>query len=284
MLAIIFNYNMPEKALEHREKLLLDGFLPENIIEVDNGSELDKRSESANFVLPFNVRFTGQAYITLTYLLDFSECDDFLLITTSCTLEPEINYLSSFVEAKQKLDGNYGFVTSALTGGAVETSCPEQKYDKNSETKFAQSFTYQPIVTLVSRELLKYCRDAKAAYFNLGLRRGWGIDRELQYIANRNGLYCAIARQVYVTWETNALHKAGLADETRSSYHNHAESEMQKVFSKRYGLAWEEMFRAEFSLQAGTEPSKRDILSLRLKSLAKTIISRLGILRLIRSI
>lgn len=242
----IFNYNMPEVTNRIFTKLLADGFSKEHILVVDNGSDKKPIPESANFILPNNIRFTGQSYIISDYLLNFVDFDNVLFITTSAGLIDDINY---FDEIKKCTDyihsNNIGFISSSLLGGDTEENAPLQSYQilKNDYTSV---FYYQPIATLISKELLSLCREEKAAYFNLNLKRGWGIDRELQYIANKNNISCVISKSFRVIWNTNLAHKKKLADESVTNYRLEAEKEMIDCFSKKYGKKWLRLFKKSY--------------------------------------
>lgn len=261
-IAVIFNFNLPEKTDCIYEKLITDGFNKSDIIVVDNGSDKSPLAKNTNLALPKNVRFTGQAYMALTYLLDFYEFDNVLLITTSAGLKNEVNYLNEVHSICDDFDNDFGFVSASLTGGDTDSNAPEQSLENISE-RYIKLYKYQPIMILVSKKLLKYCRENEAAYFNLLLKRGWGIDRELQYVADSNDLTCRISRDLSVIWDTNLTHKKGLADESRDKYHQQANIEMEAVFSNRYGYNWETKFMESF----GKEVIRKSRIKLFLKYL-----------------
>lgn len=245
MIAVIFSYNMPEAADKIYDKLVKDGFSKEDIVLVDNGSDKKPPSANSNLRLPWNVRFTGQAYMALSYLLRFSSEEHFLLITTSAQLCDDVNYKASFAHAVEKAGGSFGFIASGLTGEMVNEIAPEQLYDSNHED-LKQVYLYQPIVMLLHRSLLELCFAKSAAYFNLELRRGWGVDRELQYLANRSGINCYVDKTINVHWLTNRTHKAGLADEELEDYRRKAKTEMKEVFRGKYGVYWKSRFKFRF--------------------------------------
>lgn len=242
---VIFNYNMPEISVNLFDKLVSDGFSKEEIILVDNGSDRFPAPDYSNFRLPHNVRFTGQAYMTLTYLLNFFNDQHFLLITTSGRLLSDVNYKDRFTQSINTTGGQYGFITSGLFGGLTDTNAPEQIFIPG-ETRLARVYKYQPIVMAVSRKLLELCQKYSAAYFNLNLRRGWGIDRELQFIADLSGINCYADQSIPVEWLTNSTHAAGRADESAQAYWKHAGKEMNDCFGTRYGSDWENLFQSAF--------------------------------------
>lgn len=242
---IIFNYNMPEASDALFEKLVSDGFLFKDIILVDNGSDRYPAPKNANFKLPYNVRFTGQAYMVISYLLNFFDDQNYLLITTSGRLLADVNYKLSFERLIEASNSNYGFIATGLFGGLTDTNAPDQLFCP-SDSHLVRIYKYQPIVMVVSRKLLELCRNFEAAYFNPNLRRGWGIDRELQFLADLNGIDCYVDRSLPVEWLTNSTHAAGRADEPTDSYWEKAGKEMNDCFRMRYGNEWEELFKRAF--------------------------------------
>lgn len=269
-IVVIYNYNLPSETDEIYDKLISDGFDENEIVIVDNGSDKNPKASSTNFALPVNIRFTGQAYISLIYLLDFFEFDNFLLITTSAGLKSGINYKNEVMIINSKFKNKFGFVTASLSNGLTKTNAIEQSYEQMTDS-YKKVFKYQPIVTLISKELLECCREKKAAYFNLNLKRGWGIDRELQYIANTNGLECYVSRDLSVNWNTNLAHKKGLADESQNKYHVAAESEMSIELSRKYGPYWESIFESAFY----NKPIKPTF-----KNIIKNILVKIGIYKI----
>ncbi|MFM2637862.1 hypothetical protein [Vibrio vulnificus] len=248
---VIFNYNLPDEADSIYSKLVSDGVCPKSIIIVDNGSDKDKIPKSANFILPKNLRFTGQAYFTSTLLLDFYDYDYCVYITTSAGLFDYINYCKEVNRVINYMTlNNAGFTVASLKGGRTKDSAPNQDID-SLKRDYQQVFDYQPILSVISIELLSLCRTSNSAYFNLDLKRGWGIDRELQYVANLNNLPCFVSKRLSVEWRTNLAHQKGVADESVSNYRTEAELEMLSVFSDKYGSDWDNKFRREFKRVSG---------------------------------
>ena len=246
MRAIIFNYNMPEASSIIYNKLLIDGFDESEILLVDNGSEKVLKPSQANFTLPWNVRFTGQAFMALTYLLNFFDDNEFLLISTSARLQNEFNYKKCFERAREKAGNEFGFITSGLVGGLTLKNAPGQTFDVE-RIKLERLYLYQPIAILVTRRLLNICKKYSAAYFNLELKRGWGIDRELQFMADLHNIDCFVDRSFSVEWVTNSTHNSGRADETADEYWHNAANEMNGFFCKKYSFQWEEIFKKAFN-------------------------------------
>jgi hypothetical protein len=243
---IIFNYNMPENSGELFAKLVRDGFSEKEILLVDNGSDKYPVPDQANFKLPYNIRFTGQAYMALTYLLDFFDDENYLLITTSGRMLDGVNYKEKFENHLTVTNGNYGFISAGLFGGLTATNAPEQMF-MPKDGGLVKVYKYQPIVMMVSRKLLQACRKYSAAYFNLNLKRGWGIDRELQFMANLNEINCYVDRSMPVEWLTNSTHASGRADESTTSYWKAAGGEMDNCFNLKYGPGWENLFLRAFA-------------------------------------
>lgn len=244
--AVIFNYNLPSETTEIYTKLLSDGFDKKDIIVVDNGSDAKLKPSCANFLLPKNTRFTGQAFLTSTLLLEYYNYDSFLYLTTSAKLVNEVNY---FIEVKKCASimkkENIGFIVASLFGGRTADSAPEQHVNC-LENDFTAVYNYQPIATLISKDLLMKCKEDAAAYFNLNLKRGWGIDRELQYTANKHGMKCFTSKYFMVEWVTNLTHSKGVADESVSKYRTEAEFEMVNAMISRYGVNWSKKFKSKF--------------------------------------
>ncbi|EOC1802131.1 hypothetical protein ACI1IE_004188 [Vibrio vulnificus] len=270
---IIFNYNLPGKTTAIYEKLLLDGFEDTQIMVVDNGSDRAEIARSTNFLLPFNIRFTGQAYMALTFIMEFCEFDNLVMITTSAGLKDELNYMECLNRVLDDHSYKFGYITASLSGGDSETNAHEQM-TTNLEHEYKQIYKYQPIFTVISKELITKCRESKSSYFNLDLKRGWGIDRELQYIANIHGLPCYVSKSLSVNWDTNLTHRKGMADESREKYHLEASIEMESVFSKKYGLNWNDIFIRAFDERHSGESIT--------KALVKKFLYSSGIIRLIR--
>lgn len=251
MYTVIFNYNLPDETSEIYNKLISDGFDPKKIIVVDNGSDKREPPSCSNFLLPENIRFTGQAFMVLSYLLKFFEFEQLLLITTSAGVLSERNYFQDVNSVvKFANENNAGFVASSLIGGKTEDNAPRQLCS-NMTDAFVPVFKYQPIAMLVSKKLLLKCYEKSSAYFNLDLKRGWGIDRELQYVANLNGMTCYVARDFTVEWRTNLGHRKKMADESVNQYASEADREMVTVLSKRYGIFWEIEFKKAFEERLG---------------------------------
>ncbi|MDH5986969.1 hypothetical protein L8R81_18445, partial [Vibrio splendidus] len=221
--AVIFNYNLPYETNEIYNKLLSDGFDRNNILVVDNGSEANLKPSCANFILPKNIRFTGQSFITSTLLLEYYDYDCFIFLTTSAKLVDNINYFSEVNKCADLMKKeNLGFIAASLFGGRTEDSAPEQNVTLLKK-EFTPVYNYQPIATLISRNLLVKCKENNSAYFNLDLIRGWGIDRELQFTANEHGMKCYISKSLVVEWATNLAHKKGVADESVNNYRTESE-------------------------------------------------------------
>ena len=252
---VIFNYNLPEQADETYNILIKNNFSPDHIIVVDNGSDKAPPALSTNLSLPFNVRFSGQANTTLKFLMTYRPSDYYLLITTSAGLDPTLNYLSICNHVIDELSGSFGVAMASLIDGETETISPEQSHQDltHHNIPYRSVYSAQPIMTLVSHQLLSICYKKHAAYFNTDLKRGHGIDIELQHIALNNGLTAVVSRDLWVHWKTNQVHKLNLADESAYEYRCQAQAEMEKCFAKRYGEQWEKQFRSQFANITGSK-------------------------------
>ena len=239
---VIFNFNLGFETDIIFNKLITDGFNVENIIVVDNGSSENLKSKYTNFSIPTNCRFSGQANLALRYLMNYNSDEYYLLITTSAILLEDINYYKEINNLINN-NNNIGFIASSLIGGRTNESSPLQNRD-NMESELTDIYMYQPIAILVSHDLLSLCVEKNASYFNLDLIRGWGIDRELKYISDRNGLKTLISKSFCVEWATNLTHTKGVADESQKEYWYHANNEMQNTMKKKYGIFWNEKFKS----------------------------------------
>lgn len=238
---VIFNYNLGKEADKIYEKLLNDGFNSQDLILVDNGSDEGLEADNTNFSLPWNCRFSGQSSLTLRYLNTYFPSDFYFLITTSATLDLELNYFEKVKIIIEKLGADFGFVASSLHGGKTNLSAPKQDKD-NITVEFVDIYEYQPIMLILSNKLVTKCIELEAAYFNIELKRGWGIDRELKYVADLFGYRALVSKEMYVEWSTNLTHVKGVADESQIDYWNNADLEMNQTFRIKYGLFWRFLF------------------------------------------
>ncbi|MEC6907165.1 hypothetical protein VXS04_05685 [Photobacterium piscicola] len=252
---VIFNYNLPKQTDETYDCLIKNNFSSDHIIVVDNGSDKAPPALSTNLALPFNVRFSGQANVTLKFLMTYRPSDYYLLITTSAKLDPTINYLDICHQTIDELSASFGVVMASLKGGETETISPKQSHHDLTQHNIPYRSTYsaQPIMTLVSHQLLSICYKKHAAYFNTDLKRGHGIDIELQHMALNHGLTAVVSRDLWVHWKTNQAHKLNLADESAYEYRCQAQAEMEKCFAKRYGEQWEIQFKSQFAKITGAK-------------------------------
>ncbi|MEC6798767.1 hypothetical protein VXS03_17050 [Photobacterium sp. S4TG1] len=252
---VIFNYNLPKQTDETYDCLIKNNFSQDHIIVVDNGSDKAPPALSTNLALPFNVRFSGQANVTLKFLMTYRPSDYYLLITTSAKLDPIVNYLDICHQTIDELSASFGVVMASLEGGETETISPEQSHHDLTHHNIPYRSTYsaQPIMTLVSHQLLSICYKKHAAYFNTDLKRGHGIDIELQHMALNHGLTAVVSRDLWVHWITNQAHKLKLADESAYEYRCLAQAEMEKCFAKRYGEQWEIQFKSQFAKITGAK-------------------------------
>lgn len=283
MKVIIFNYNLPSEADEIYKKLIADGFQQRDLFLVDNGSDKAPKSIHTNLQLPYNVRFTGQAFMALTYLLSFpiDKTEHYILITTSAKLYDDINYHEESIKACDYIDrNNCGFVCASMTGGMTEINANEQLYSRLT-SDYTPIFNYQPIFMVIGKGLLKACQAESAAYFNLSLIRGWGIDRELHYLAVKNKMLPHVSRNLHIEWVTNQTHRKNMADESRSDYHTQAEIEMIKVLSKKYGIDWSTKFKNEYLLLSNEGETTKKI---KLITFGKYFLTKLNLYSLIRKI
>ncbi|SMY16433.1 hypothetical protein [Photobacterium aquimaris] len=252
---VLFNYNLPKQTDDTYNVLINNNFDPKHIIVVDNGSDKAPLALSTNLSLPFNVRFSGQANTTLQFLMTYRPSDYYLLITTSAKLDQKLDYFHITDHIINELSASFGVVMASLIGGETEQISPEQSHDDLTRHAKAYRSVYsaQPIMTLVSHQLLSICYKKRAAYFNTDLKRGHGIDIELQHIALTHGLTTFVSRDLWVHWKTNQAHKLNLADESAYEYRCQAQAEMEKCFAKRYGEQWEKHFRLQFAKKTNSK-------------------------------
>ncbi|MCP4354932.1 MAG: hypothetical protein GY793_04730 [Proteobacteria bacterium] len=218
-------------------KLISDGFAKEDIVLVDNGSDKKKPAKNTGLALPWNVRVSGQMAMSLRYLHDYFPQDYYMIVTTSVKLFDNVNYkeVTDKIIADMK-NRDIGFVTSSLSGGFSE-KFSSQYYDDLVD-EYQDTGIFQPMMTIYSHKLIEFSIDNKAGCFNLDLIRGYGMELEMKYLANINGLETLVAKKFHMEWLVNNTHKKGLADENQNSYKNKATQEMERVFIKKYGVNW----------------------------------------------
>lgn len=245
---VIFNYNLPDQTDEIYDHLVQCGFDEKSILVVDNGSDKATKPKSTNLALPFNIRFSGQANITLNLLMTYRPSPYYLLITTSAELEATLNYKQICQRIIDENSSSFGVVMASLIGGETAKISPQQSHEylRQNDIAYCTLYSAQPIMTLISHELLLICQKNNAAYFNIQLIRGHGIDIELQHMALTHGLMTYVSRDLWVYWKTNQVHKLQLADESAEEYRCQAQAEMEQCFAIKYGDHWEQQFRAHF--------------------------------------
>ena len=74
---LICNYNLPDETDVIYKRLIEDGFT--DILSIDNGSTI-RKAISSNIIKTKNIRFSGQARIGLTYLMDYFPNEFYLII------------------------------------------------------------------------------------------------------------------------------------------------------------------------------------------------------------
>lgn len=239
---IILSYNLPKETDLLYKKLVKDGF--RDIVVVDNGSDKCPPAKSANFLLPKNIRFTGQAKISLIYCMDYFPADYYWLITTSAVLLPNLNYQKKIQQAYKNLDKiNLGVLSPALTNNKAIAS--QQYTAENLKRRYSICFHPEMVASLVSHKLLKICRERKQAYFEKNFVRGWGADYELYYAGFQNNLWSVIAHNIAIGWNNNIGYKKNLGGESLNTYFKKAGQEMEGVLRKKYGKEW---YKKMFSL------------------------------------
>tara|TARA_B110000027_G_C16106879_1_gene295737 strand:- start:888 stop:1646 length:759 start_codon:yes stop_codon:yes gene_type:complete len=239
---LICNYNLPDETDVIYKRLIEDGFT--DILSIDNGSTI-RKAISSNLILPKNIRFSGQARIGLTYLMDYFPNEFYLIINNSGSLLDNIQYKTVIEEEVFFLKKNYsnkiGLIISSLKGKSSLKDIPRQHPKNIQKSQTIES--PQLIFYIVSHELLNKCREEKAAFFNLDLYRGHGIGPELIFIANKNNLINICSSKICVDWEPNKSYKIKNTVESIEEYHKKASTEMTKSFKKKYGFFWEKKFR-----------------------------------------
>lgn len=239
---IILSYNLPEETDEIHKKLVFDGF--KDIVVVDNGSDKRPPAQSANLLLPKNIRFNGQARIALIYCMDYFPADYYWLITTSAVLLNKVDYMERIQQAFDNLSMiKVGILTPSIVGGDY-FDLPCQKYAGNEDKNYS---TCDPIRTqligaLISHNLLEICRGENAAFFNLDLYRGHGTEMELCYVGLKNDFWPIVDYNMQIKWMVNNTHARGVDVESREDYHKLAAREYANSFNKKYGRYWEHKF------------------------------------------
>ena len=238
---IVLNYNLGEYADELNEKLVSDGFKKDEIILVDNGSDKAPAAKYTNFQLPYNVRVSEQINIVLRYLIYYFPHDYYFIISTSARLIKKVNYFEAAQKAVSDLANNrVGFITCSFIGDNLENN--PQLDNQNLSRDYTLVTDFQPIATIYSSEIIETCLKRGAGPFNLDLKRGWGMDLELKFIAETLKMENYVSKELVVEWRQNYLHNIGLADESVESYRRLASEEMFVSFNKRYGKKWQVLF------------------------------------------
>lgn len=261
---LVCSYNLPKETEAIYEKLLRDGFDRSDIIVIDNGSDKFPPASCANFKLPFNIRFTGQARMGLDYLMDYFPASHYWLISTSTILSEKINYRESLYNAVSRLQT----YQPAILGHSFEKDqeiyryiykTPEerQRYESQfsvqswSEEKTAHKAGLidgwlQLISTVFTHDLLEEARRTGSGFWNRDLYRGWGIAAELIYVANRMGKCALVLYDSHVTWVQNKTYRENKDVESIEEYRKKASAEEKAAFEKRYGRNAYLLFRSWF--------------------------------------
>lgn len=236
ILPIILNYNQPEEADKLYEKLAKDGF--EDIISVDNGSDIKPQAKTANFTLPKNIKAVGQTRMALIYAMDYFPADYYWIINTSSELSEKINYkdkLNASIDELKRKNINIGILSPSLISG---TPPEHQKYKTDDADNYSVCCWCECIAPLISHELLEINRVNKSGFFDKEAKRGWVTSHELGYEAAQNGLLWILDNKLPVKWNKNAGYKKNVGGESLNNYKNLATSEMKKILRRKHGVFW----------------------------------------------
>jgi len=236
ILPIVLNYNQPEETDKIYEKLVKDGF--EDIISVDNGSDLMPQAKSANFILPKNIKAVGQTKMALIYAMDYFPADYYWIINTSSELLEEINYKERLIESVNEIKSNginFGIISPALISDEI---IKHQEYKENSRCNYSLCCWCECIAPLISHELLEKTRISNSGYFETRAQRGWVTTHELGYEAARNELWWILDHKLPVKWNRNLGYKKKVGGESLITYREEAGSEMKTILSDKYGKYW----------------------------------------------
>jgi len=236
ILPIILNFNQPNEAEKIYNKLKNDGF--EEIISVDNGSDKMPPANSANFLLPKNIKAVGQAKMALIYAMDYFAADYYWLINTSSELLDNINYkekLFSSINQINKKNLDIGILSPALISDEVIN---HQKYREDSLKDYSLCCWCECIAPLISHNLLEITRTNETGYFEKNAHRGWVTTHEMGQEAVNNNLWWILDHKLPVIWNKNSGYKKNLGGEALNNYKNEASNEMKNILSKKYGRNW----------------------------------------------
>lgn len=238
---IILSYNLPDETDELYEHLVKDGF--EHILVVDNGSDKASPAKSANFLIPWNIRNSGQARFSLMYCMDYFPADYYWIIQTTAQLLPEINYKKAFEDVFARLNGaevDY-FLFSYIEG--LQDHNPSQNHLSDNEFFFStiHPLKNESFTCLMSHKLLQLARVQEASYFNRDLYRGWGADLEMAALLNREKMLGLVIHRYFVKWRLNLTYAKKLDTESKDNYYEKASEELNSSFTRKYGK-WGQLF------------------------------------------
>ncbi len=236
ILPIILNYNQPEETDKIYEKLIKDGF--KDIISVDNGSNLRPKANSANFILPKNIKAVGQAKMALIYAMDYFPADYYWIINTSSELAENINYKQRLNSSLDKIINagiNVGILSPALISDEVIN---HQRYRENPPQDYSLCCWCECIAPLISHELLEKTRKNETGFFEKKAERGWITTHELGYESANNQLWWILDHNLPVKWNRNIGYKKNVGGESLKDYRINAANELKQILFKKHGKHW----------------------------------------------
>jgi len=236
ILPIVLNYNQPEETDKIYEKLVRDGF--EDIISVDNGSDIMPQSKSANFILPKNIKAVGQTKMALLYAMDYFPADYYWIINTSSELLEEINYkerLNQSLDVVTRNNVKVGILSPALIS---DETIKHQEYKENPRYNYSVCCWCECIAPLISHELIEKTRINKTGFFEPRAQRGWVTTHELGYESAKNELWWILDHKLPVKWNRNLGYKKNVGGESLITYRAEAAAEMKRILSDKYGKHW----------------------------------------------
>jgi len=226
---ILVNYNMLENTDKIVEKLKEVTKYPTDIIVVDNGSEIVKKSEYTTIALSKNVQTTNGWLMGLHYADAISVNEKFeyfgyLFVITSTYID-NVNYdiiEKMVINLKNDIVG----IHPALSKDS--TTAHKHLYSKNQNIRG---------VKFIDNIFALYKADwfNSIGRFNPRLTYAWGIDVETGYLARKNGFKICIDDNIIVKKVTNIGYTMNRMSESAKEREINARSQMYYYFKEKYG-------------------------------------------------
>lgn len=246
---IILNYNQPEETDALYYKLKKDGF--ENIIVIDNGSDLRPVPTSANLRLPWNIFSVGQSKIGLIYAMDHFPADFYWLISTSTGLSAHIDYLKGFQHSFQSMESSVfkhmGMMSVAIMQGDNPSPAFQQFPPAPPHTSdFAICYWCTYLSPIISHPLLEICRNKNSAFFEKRALRGWSVTQELIHEIIEHDLHWILNKTMHIQWHKNLGFKKSVGGESLDTYRDKNALERDTIMQEKYGVEWRQSLMSKF--------------------------------------